>query len=95
MKFIATPVKGMNDFLPADMRLREHTLSMIKEIYASYGFAQIETPAMEHIENLTSNQGGENEKLIFTLAYGSRVYLKPGLPTVLTKTGGSPSWERR
>ena len=65
MKFIATPVKGMNDFLPADMRLREHTLSMIKEIYASYGFAQIETPAMEHIENLTSNQGGENEKLIF------------------------------
>ena len=65
MKFIATPVKGMNDFLPADMRLREYTLSMIKEIYASYGFAQIETPAMEHIENLTSNQGGENEKLIF------------------------------
>ena len=65
MKFIATPVKGMNDFLPADMRLREYTLSMIKETYASYGFAQIETPAMEHIENLTSNQGGENEKLIF------------------------------
>ena len=65
MKFIATPVKGMNDFLPADMRLREYTLSMIKETYASYGFAQIETPAMVHIENLTSNQGGENEKLIF------------------------------
>ena len=65
MKFIATPVKGMNDFLPSDMKLREHTLSMIKETYASYGFSQIETPAMEHIENLTSNQGGENEKLIF------------------------------
>ncbi len=65
MKFIATPVKGMNDFLPADMRLREYTLSLIKETYAGYGFAQIETPAMEHIENLTSNQGGENEKLIF------------------------------
>ncbi len=65
MKFIATPVKGMNDFLPEQMRLREYVLKMIKETYASYGFDQIETPAMEHIENLTSDQGGENEKLIF------------------------------
>ncbi|MCI8589555.1 MAG: histidine--tRNA ligase [Clostridiales bacterium] len=65
MEFIKTPVKGMNDFLPADMRLREYLLSMIKEAYASYGFMQIETPVMEHIENLTSKQGGDNEKLIF------------------------------
>ena len=65
MKFIKTPVKGMNDMLPADMRLREHVLALIKENYAKYGFSQIETPCMEHIENLTSKQGGENEKLIF------------------------------
>lgn len=65
MKFIKTPVKGMCDMLPSDMRLREHILSMIKETYASYGFMQIETPVMEHIENLTSKQGGDNEKLIF------------------------------
>ena len=65
MKFITTPVKGMNDFLPADMRLREHVLGLIKETYATYGFDHIETPAMEHIENLTGKQGGENEKLIF------------------------------
>lgn len=67
MKFISTPVKGMNDFLPADMRLREHVLGLIKETYATYGFDQIETPAMEHIENLTGKQGGENEKLIFKI----------------------------
>ncbi len=67
MKFIATPVKGMNDFLPADMRLREHVLGLIKETYATYGFDQIETPVMEHIENLTGKQGGENEKLIFKI----------------------------
>lgn len=64
-KFIKTPVKGMSDMLPADMRLREHVLGMIKQTYGAYGFMQIETPAMEHIENLTSNQGGDNEKLIF------------------------------
>lgn len=65
MKFIKTPVKGMCDMLPADMRMREHVLGMIKESYAKYGFMQIETPVMEHIENLTSKQGGDNEKLIF------------------------------
>ncbi len=65
MKFIKTPVKGMNDFLPADMALREYVLSVIKQIYQGFGFSQIETPVMEHIENLQSNQGGENEKLIF------------------------------
>ncbi len=65
MKFIKTPVKGMCDMLPSDMRLREHVLGMIKDSYAKYGFMQIETPVMEHIENLTSKQGGDNEKLIF------------------------------
>lgn len=65
MKFIKTPVKGMCDMLPSDMRLREHVFTMIKESYSKYGFMQIETPAMEHIENLSSKQGGDNEKLIF------------------------------
>jgi histidyl-tRNA synthetase len=65
MAFIKITVKGMADMLPEDMRLREHVLGMIKETYAKYGFMQIETPMMEHIENLTSKQGGDNEKLIF------------------------------
>lgn len=65
MGFIKTPIKGMSDFLPSDMRLREHVIGMIKETYALYGFSQIETPVMEHMENLTGKQGGENEKLIF------------------------------
>lgn len=65
MGFIKTPVKGMNDFLPSDMRLREHVIDIIKETYSSYGFSLIETPVMEHLENLTGRQGGENEKLIF------------------------------
>ncbi|MBQ3301550.1 MAG: ATP phosphoribosyltransferase regulatory subunit, partial [Eggerthellaceae bacterium] len=65
MAFSKKPIKGMTDFLPADMKLRESVLSQIKSIYASFGFTQIETPMMEHIGNLTSKQGGDNEKLIF------------------------------
>ena len=67
MKFIKTPIKGMSDMLPKDMRLREYVLSLIKDSYSKYGFMQIETPAMEHIENLCSKQGGDNEKLIYKI----------------------------
>ena len=80
MKFISTPVKGMNDFLPSDMRLRQHVLGLIRETYARYGFDEIETPAMEHIENLSGKIGGENEKLIFKVMKRGRE-LEKGLQT--------------
>ena len=60
-------MKGMNDYLPGDMRLREYVIGQIKSTYGGYGFCPIETPCVEHIENLTSKQGGENEKLIFKI----------------------------
>ena len=60
-------MKGMNDYLPGDMRLREYVIGQIKSTYGSYGFCPIETPCVEHIENLTSKQGGDNEKLIFKI----------------------------
>ena len=65
--YIKTPTKGMRDFLPNEMRLREYVLTIMKETYTSFGFEQISTPAVEHIENLTNNEGGENEKLIFKI----------------------------
>ena len=65
MKMIQTPVKGMQDFLPEDMALRQHVLGVIRDTYGRYGFTEIGTPAMEHIGNLTGKNGGENEKLIF------------------------------
>ena len=65
MTFSKKPVKGMTDFLPEDMQLRNSVLTEIRRTYAQFGFAQIETPVMEHIGNLTSKQGGDNEKLIF------------------------------
>lgn len=59
------PVTGMKDILPAEMQLRDYVLNLITETYTGFGFSHIETPCMENIANLTSKQGGENEKLIF------------------------------
>ncbi len=61
------PVTGMKDITPAEMVIRDHVISLIKETYRSFGFSSIETPCVEHIENLSSKQGGENEKLIFKI----------------------------
>ena len=59
------PVTGMKDILPREMEIRDYAIGLIKETYKTFGFTSVETPAVEHIENLSSNQGGENEKLIF------------------------------
>ncbi len=59
------PVTGMKDILPREMELRQYLLSEIRKTYREFGFTEIETPVVEHIENLLSKQGGDNEKLIF------------------------------
>ena len=59
------PVTGMKDILPQEMQIRDYVLNQIKETYRGFGFSSIETPCVEHIENLLSKQGGDNEKLIF------------------------------
>ena len=61
------PVTGMRDVLPAEMQIRDYMMNIIKETYRGFGFSSIETPCVEHIENLTSKQGGDNEKLIFKI----------------------------
>ena len=61
------PVTGMKDILPAEMEIRDYVIGLIKETYRSFGFSSIETPCVEHIENLCSKQGGDNENLIFKI----------------------------
>lgn len=61
------PVTGMKDIMPAEMQLRDYVIGVIKETYAKFGFTSIETPCVENIANLSSKQGGENEKLIFKI----------------------------
>ena len=61
------PVTGMKDMLPVEMEIRDYVIQMIKDTYRTFGFSSIETPCVEHIENLCSKQGGDNEKLIFKI----------------------------
>ncbi len=67
MALIKKPVKGMKDILPREMQIRDYMIRVIKETYGEFGFSAIETPCVEHIENLSSKQGGDNEKLVYKI----------------------------
>ena len=67
MEMKKKPVTGMKDILPKEMEIRDYAIGLIKETYKKFGFTSVETPCVEHIENLSSKQGGENEKLIFKI----------------------------
>lgn len=83
------PVTGMKDILPAEMQVREYVMNQIRETYGAFGFHSIETPCVEHIENLTSKQGGDNEKLIFKIMKrGNKLNLaEAGTENDLTDSG--------
>jgi Histidyl-tRNA synthetase len=57
----------MRDFLPDDVRRREHVIGVITRVYESYGFEPLETPAVENIETLLGKYGEEGNQLIFKI----------------------------
>src|SRR5918993_626882 len=61
------PARGMRDFLPEDVRRRQHVIRIVGETYERYGFEPLETPALENIETLTGKYGEEGNKLIFKI----------------------------
>src|ERR671919_800411 len=61
------PARGMRDFLPDDVRRREYVIGIIKEVYESYGFEPLETPAVENLETLMGKYGEEGNQLIFKI----------------------------
>ena len=61
------PARGMRDFLPGDVRKREYVIGIIKEVYESYGFEPLETPAAENLETLIGKYGEEGNQLIFKI----------------------------
>lgn len=87
MQFIKTPVKGMPEQLPEDMATREYVMRLIKDAYRAYGFDLIETPIMEHIENLTNKSGGENEQLIFKILKRGEKLAEAATPDQMCDSG--------
>ena len=81
MRIDNSPARGMRDLLPADVAVRDHVLESISAVYRRFGYQRIETPALEHIDRLTSGEGGDNEKLIFeVLRRGLPPEVPPGTP---------------
>ncbi|QPK94088.1 histidine--tRNA ligase [Actinomyces sp. zg-332] len=62
-----SPARGMRDILPQEQAKREYVLNIIKNTYKKFGFDEIETPAVEIITRLKSNQGGDNESMLFEI----------------------------
>src|SRR5215475_12929084 len=61
------PARGTRDFLPDDIRRRQHVIDVIGDVYEHYGFEPLETPAFENIETLLGKYGDEGNKLIFKI----------------------------
>jgi histidyl-tRNA synthetase len=61
------PPSGTRDFLPEDVRRREHVIHSVRAVYERYGFEPLETPAFENIETLLGKYGDEGNKLIFKI----------------------------
>ena len=61
------PARGMRDFLPEDVRRREHVIGVITRVYERYGFEPLETPAVENIDTLLGKYGDEGNQLIYKI----------------------------
>src|SRR6476660_2564977 len=61
------PARGMRDFLPEDVRRREHVVGVIRRVYERYAFEPLETPAVENLETLMGKYGEEGNQLIYKI----------------------------
>ncbi|MBR6926546.1 MAG: ATP phosphoribosyltransferase regulatory subunit, partial [Bacteroidaceae bacterium] len=59
--------KGTRDFSPTEMARRNYIFQTIRDVYALYGYSQIETPAMENLSTLMGKYGEEGDKLLFKI----------------------------
>ncbi len=58
-------LKGFRDFLPKEARKRQYMISTLKQVFESYGFEPLETPALEYEEALLGKYGDEGDKLMY------------------------------
>jgi histidyl-tRNA synthetase len=65
-KSVSIP-KGTRDFLPFEMNRRNYIFNTIREVFETYGYVAIETPAMENLSTLLGKYGEEGDKLLFKI----------------------------
>jgi histidyl-tRNA synthetase len=66
-KHSTKPPAGTRDFLPDEIRRRQYVAGVIRDVYETYGFEPLETPAFENIDTLLGKYGDEGNKLIFKI----------------------------
>lgn len=81
-----TPVRGMKDFLPEEMALRDYVQGTILSVYRSFGYQRISTPIVEDKENLEKSEGGDNLNLMYQI-------LKRGQKLESAKEKGDALWD--
>lgn len=65
MSISTKPASGFRDFLPQEMRRRQHIFGIIREVYAAHGFEEIDTPCFERLDTLMGKYGDEGDQLLF------------------------------
>jgi len=88
----STP-KGMRDIMPQDMLIRESIKEKITELYRSYGYRPLDTPALEYLETLRKKAGEEADKQIFVLK-DERLGLRFDLTVPLARVAASSDFAR-
>lgn len=69
MAIKAQTYKGMKDYLPQEMRVRQYIVKTLSEVAERYGFEPMQTPIIEY-ESTLAGKVGDEEKLIYRLQYG-------------------------
>ena len=59
--------KGTRDFSPVEMMRRNYIFDTIRRVFRTYGYAPLETPAMENLSTLLGKYGDEGDKLLFKI----------------------------
>lgn len=87
MKTDVNPPRGMRDQLPADQTVRRLVNEVVRDAVDRRGFSEIETPAMETLDRLTSKLGGENESMLFEVLKRGIDRTEPASPETLVDLG--------
>lgn len=89
--------KGMRDIGPDDMYVREEVIGTIRDIFRSYGYRPLETPALEYLDTLRAKAGAEADKQIFVIdggEYGLRFDLTVPLARYASSTDQHKPFKR-
>ena len=83
--------KGTRDFGQEEMAARNYIFDTIRSVYRTYGYVQIETPAMENLSTLLGKYGDEGDKLLFKVLNSGDAFKGIDIDNYRNEDGGIDS----